>query len=232
MKNIVAKFIKLKYLCLNLTFSWILHNSGKLLVRLAPFKALKYLNLQIDSSASFNYSDAVKFIVAHQNLEILKFRFKTIFNTEYAELFEGIQTMKSLKDLQICQTSNSLTHFSYCFAFKTLKALKKLQSFKLDLRSKYFNGKDMKAIFRYFLKHPSLDKVNLSLTQDHNSYLPPECFDNELYADVTKLTEKLRSLKLLLRLGTQPDYCRVNENFSKIIMPSGIPTKNFAYSQE
>ena len=230
MKKIMAKFTKLKCLGLNLTFEGSLNNSGRILSTIAFLKNLKYLRVEIDSKRYFDHSDIMKFIFAQKNLETLKLNFYSLLFNDYVELFGGIQKITSLTNLCVIQREKNGYQFEYVVVFKALEALKKLQSFTLDLGYCTFYSKDFRDIFKLLLKHPSLEKANITLPMALKSD-PPYCFDDEFQGGLKKLKDKLRSLKVTLtRYGNR--YAELCEMISKIIMPDSIPNKKFSSSIE
>jgi len=133
LKKTIAKFEKLKSLHLQLTFGGVLTETGKILTSLASFKNLKHVNLELLSGLALDCSEAIKLITSHKSLESLRLTTRDMRFDEYAELFKGIEKMKSLAELSVVQTYLFKQPFVYGPIFKTLEALKKLKSFTLDL---------------------------------------------------------------------------------------------------
>ena len=232
MKKTIAKFEKLKSLHLQLTFGGVLVETGKILTSLASFKNLKHLNVEFFSNLTVDYSEAVKFVTNHKSLETLKLTTRDMRFDEFMELFKGIQKMKSLTELSIILINKFPYSFAYGPVFKTLEALKKLKSFTLDLGHYGCDGKEMNVVFQHLLKHPSLEKVHISLKMDKTSQ-QPYYFDEDFYESIVQLRKKLyRGFELKLIIFNRPPFVQVYERVSKIINPSGLRSELFACSRE
>jgi len=225
LKKTIAKFDKLKYLDFQLTFYGSFRDTGKMFVSLAHFKSLKYLNLEIFSRFGFDHPDSIKFVVAHKNLETLKFKVQHMRFDEYIELFEGIKKMKSLDSLCVLERERFPMSFGYGIVFKTLECLKKLKSFKLHLGYYAFDANEMSGALKHLLKHPSLEKLDMSMKMDRLSKQEYD-FGDEFYGNLKKLRNKLRSFKLSLILFSELDK-GVYDSILKIMLPTGIANKHF-----
>jgi len=231
LKKIIAKFTQLKYLSLYLIFDDSLDNSGKIFANIGSFKALKSLKLKIFTKAGFDHPDIINFVSAHKSLETLKLNVEDMRFDEYNELLDGVKKMKSLRSLNIIQRYEFPMSFGYGIVFKTLEVLKKLKSFTLKLASYGFDGIEMFAFIRHLAKHPSLEKVDISMRKDGLSNHPFN-FDDEFYGNITKLRNKLRSFKLEFIVFPDPEYVSIFEEVEKIITPSGRNNRCFHFKRK
>jgi len=190
MKKIIAEFLNIEYLDLQLTFETDVQENNKNLTSLASFKSLQYLNLDVFAKSSYStiliihHSNAIKFAVAQKNLETFKFKACHMRFDEYVERFQGVQKKKSLSKLCVIQLERYLPmSFGHGIVFKTLEILKKLKKFHLGLDYYGCDGDEMSAVLRHLLKYPSLKNLRISLKIDPRPNKPYK-FDDEFYESV------------------------------------------------
>jgi len=231
LKKLLAKFAQLNYLHLELRFDKSLKSSGKMFSSLSQFKSLKHLKIEIFTEMSFDHFPILKFVSAHKKLETLKFKTTNMRFDEYNELFEGIKKIKSLNSLCLTEREKYQNTFGYGSVFKILEVLKNLKSFTLKLGWNAFDAVEMLAIFKHLVRHPSLEKVDLSMKM-HSHPMKPYNFDDDFYCNIAKLKEKLLSFKVLFNISAEFKRDPFYENVSKIICPDWKENRYFACRKE
>lgn len=196
MKEIMKKFTNLTNLTLALEFQ-ATSQCGGLFTSLQPLDNLRCLVLEITSEADLDCTDMASFIGSLKSLTVLKFISTPLLFNGYNHLLDGIQKLKTIKELSIQQLGlrGNTSSFAYGKIFKTISGFSLLEELDVQLPRCSQDQKEMNGFLVCLQKHPTLKKANISLVTNLKQKYK---FDEQFFSNVTSAVDALEKFQVHL----------------------------------